>query len=162
MQARPYPEMDGLRIWLSRDEQRTLFEAVEDEPRRPISIQLALYGLWTDEVIHDEPRNVRKLANGANGHSLIIPAGRTEKRKTLISADLVERIKYLKSATRMRQDEDIVDVSKRPVRNWIGTARETLEDDRARLLGCTTSAGRGRSTRTSRSRSWAFRLLSNL
>lgn len=35
MQTRPYPDKDGVRIWLSRSEQRRLVEGVEDEPRRP-------------------------------------------------------------------------------------------------------------------------------
>jgi len=135
MQTRPYPEKDGLRIWLARSEQRALLEVVEDEPRKRIALQLGLHGLRTDEILQVEPRHFRPLANGADGHVLIIPDGKTGKRETPVSDDLVERVRYLKSASRMHQDEDIVDKSKRTVRNWIGAARETLEDDRANALG---------------------------
>lgn len=135
MQTRPYPEKDGLRIWLARSEQRALLDAVDDEPRRRIALQLALHGLRTDEVLQVEPRHFRELANGADGHVLIIPDGKTGKRETPVSDDLVERVRYLKSAARMNQDEAIVDVSKRSVRNWIGAAREALVDERAELLG---------------------------
>lgn len=137
MQTRPYPEKDGLRIWLSRSEQRRLLEAVDDEPRRRIALQLALHGLRTDEVLRVEPRHFRELSNGADGHVLVIPSGKTGKRETPVSADLVERVRYLKSAARMTQDEQIVDVSKRSVRNWIADAREALldVDDRATELG---------------------------
>ena len=137
MQTRPYPEKDGLRIWLARSEQRALLEAVDDEPRRRIALQLALHGLRTDEVLQVEPGHIRELANGADGHVLIIPDGKTGKRETPVSDDLVERVKYLKSAARMHQDEAIVDVSKRSVRNWISDAREELldVDERATALG---------------------------
>jgi integrase len=137
MQTRPYPEKDGLRIWLSRSEQRTLLEAVDDEPRRRIALQLGLHGLRTDEVLQVQPRHFRELSNGAEGHVLVIPDGKTGKRETPVSDDLVERVRYLKSAARMHQDSDIVDVSKRTVRNWIEDARQALldVDDRATALG---------------------------
>lgn len=137
MQTRPYPEKNGLRIWLSRSEQRELLEAVDDEPRRRIALQLGLHGLRTDEVLQVEPRHFRELSNGADGHVLIIPSGKTGKRETPVSEDLVERVTYLKQAARINQDEEIVDVSKRTVRNWIGDAREVLVDvdERAEALG---------------------------
>ncbi|QLG63191.1 site-specific integrase [Halorarum salinum] len=128
MQTRPYPEKDGLRIWLSRTEWTALLEAVDDEPRRRIALQLGLHGLRTHELLQVEPRHVRALANGADGHVLTVEDGKTGKRELPVSADLVERIRYLKSAARMRQDEPIVDVSKRTVRNWIASARDVLVD----------------------------------
>lgn len=137
MQTRPYPEKDGLRIWLSRSEQRELLEAVDDQPRHRIALQLGLHGLRTDEVLQVEPRHFRELSNGADGHVLIIPDGKTGKRETPVSEDLVERVTYLKQAARINQDEEIVDVSKRSVRNWIEDARAALldVDERAEALG---------------------------
>ena len=134
MQSRPYPEKDGLRIWLSRAEQRQLLDAVEDEPRRRIAMQLALSGLRTDELVNVEPGHVRPLTNGADGHVLYIPEGKGESRETPISEDLVERIRYLKSAARMHADDRVVDVSHRSVRNWIAEARQVLDDENADLL----------------------------
>lgn len=142
MQTRPYPEKDGLRIWLSRDEQRQLLEDVQDEPRRRIALQLALHGLRSDEIVATnapgiQPRHLRELSNGAEGHVLVIPDGKTGKREVPVSEDLVERVRYLKSAARMNRDEEIVDVSKRTLRNWIADAREALldVDDQASALG---------------------------
>lgn len=137
MQTRPYPEKDGLRIWLSRSEQHALLEAVDDEPRHRIALQLGLHGLRTDEILQVEPCHIRDLSNGADGHVLVIPDGKTGKRETPVSEDLVERVTYLKSAARMNQDDPVVDVSKRSVRNWIENAREVLVDveERAEALG---------------------------
>jgi integrase len=135
MQTRPYPEKDGLRIWLSRTEQRELLETVDDEPRRRLALQLGLHGLRTDEVLEVRPRDFRPLANGADGHVLIIPDGKTGKRETPTSPDLVQRVNYLKSAARMTKDDPVVDVTKRSVRNWIEDAREVLDDERAEALG---------------------------
>ena len=137
MQTRPYPEKTALRLGRPQSEQRELLEAVDDEPRRRIALQLGLHGLRTDEVLQVEPRHFRELSNGADGHVLIIPSGKTGKREPPVSEDLVERVTYLKQAARINQDEEIVDVSKRTVRNWIGDAREVLVDvdERAEALG---------------------------
>ncbi len=131
MQTRPYPEEDGLRIWLARSEQKVLLDVLEEEPRRRLAMQLGLHGLRADEVVQVEPQHVRTLANGGDGHVLIIPDGKTGKREVPISEDLVQRIRLLKSAARLRQDEPLIDVGKRQVRNWISAAREEIvEDDR--------------------------------
>lgn len=134
MQTRPYPEKEGLRIWLSRSEQQTLLEAIED-PRRRIALQLGLHGLRTEEILQIEPQHVRTLTNGAEGHVLTVPDGKTGKRETPISADLAERISYLKSAAQMHKDDPIIDVSTRSVRNWIADAREVLDHIDAEKLG---------------------------
>jgi len=138
MQTRPYPSKDGLRIWLSRSEREALLEAVDDDPRRRIAIQLGLHGLRTDEIVQAEPRHVRELTNGADGHLLVVPKGKTGKRETPIATDLAERIRYLKSADRdLTARDTIVDVGKRQVRNWLEAARRPLVDgdDVAEKLG---------------------------
>lgn len=134
MQTRPYPEKDGVRIWLSRSERQRLLDVVEEQPRRRIAFELALHGLRTDEIVADEdskgpgvqPRHVRQLANGADGCVLIIPDGKTGKRETPISPDLARQIRYLKRAAQMRLDEPVVHVGKRQVRNWIEDARDQV------------------------------------
>lgn len=130
MQTRPYPEKAGRRIWLSRDEQRTLLNVVDDNPRHRIALQLGLHGLRTDEILQVQPRHLRSLSNGADGHVLMIPDGKTGKRETPVSEDLVERVRYLKSADRdLNADDPVIEVSKRSVRNWISSAREEIVDD---------------------------------
>lgn len=125
MQTRPYSVDDGRRIWLNREERATLLEAVDD-PRRRIALQLGLHGLRTDEIVAVEPGHVRELPS--EGQVLIIPDGKTGKRETPLSDDLAQRLSYLKSAAQLRQDDVVIDVSKRSIRNWIDAAREPLLD----------------------------------
>lgn len=142
MKTRPYPNKNGKRIWLSRTEQTQLLEAVVDEPRRRLAVQLGLHGLRSDEIVAtgDSPgvtaASFRDLANGADGHVLVVEDGKTGKRETPASADLVDRARMLKSAARLRQDDPLVDVSTRTLRKWMVDARETvadgLEDDAER------------------------------
>jgi integrase len=132
MKTRPYPGKDGRRIWLSRREQRELLETVVDEPRRRLAIQLGLHGLRSEEIVDtDNSRGVtvesfREVANGGDGWILVVEDGKTGKRETPASADLVERARMLKSAARLRKDEPLVDVSTRTLRSWMGDAREEL------------------------------------
>lgn len=136
MLTRPYPEKDSVRIWLSRTEQRALLDAVDGEPRQRIALGLGLHGLRTDEILGVEPRHVRELDNGADGHVLQIPDGKTGRRETPLAADLAERIRYLYSADRdLHADDPVVDVSTRTIRNWVAEARTALADENAAALG---------------------------
>lgn len=129
MQTRPYPEKDGVRIWLSRSERDLLLDAVDEEPRRRIALELGLHGLRTDEIMEVQPRHIRELTNGAEGHVLVIPSGKTGKREAPISRELAEQIRYLKRAdTSMTAADELLDISDRTVRNWIAGAREVLLD----------------------------------
>lgn len=102
MQTRPYPEKNGLRIWLTRSEQRALLEAIDDEPPRRIALQLGLHGLRTDEIVQVEPRHFRELANGADGHVLTVPDGKTGKREAPISDDLASKCPSSRSPHQVR------------------------------------------------------------
>lgn len=135
MQTRPYPEKDGLRIWLSRQEQRQLLEAVDEEPRRRIAFQLGLHGLRTDEIVAVEPRDVRDLASG-DGHALVVRQGKTGKRELPIGDDLAQRIYYIHRVDSTTNARDpIIDKSKRTIRNWINEARQYLDHEDAGALG---------------------------
>lgn len=125
MQTRPYDEKDGRRVWLARSECDDLLEAVGDDPRQHIVLRLGLHGLRTDEIKRVEAGHVRPLRDG-EGHVLVIPDGKTGRRETPLSDDLAQRISYLKSAAELRQDEPVIDKSKRSMRNWIRSAREEL------------------------------------
>ena len=136
MQIRPYPEKDGLRIWLNRIERRELLEAVDEEPRRRMALQLGLHGLRTDEVVQVTPGDVRQL--GDSDRYALVVEGKTGRRRTPISEDLHQRIRYLKSAAQLRKSDPVIDVSKRQVRNWIGDACEVVagqepDDEQAAL-----------------------------
>jgi len=132
MKTRPYPGKAGKRIWLSRAEQEELLESVVDDPRRRLAMQLGLHGLRSDEIVSSDNsrgvtvENFRELANGATGYVLVVEDGKTGKRETPASPDLVERARMLKSAARLRKDEPLVDVSTRTLRSWMGDAREEL------------------------------------
>lgn len=132
MKTRPYPGKDGRRIWLSRSEQEELLEEIVEDPRRRIAFQLGLHGLRSDEIVSTDNSagvtvaNFRELANGATGHVLVVEDGKTGKRETPASRDLVERARMLKSAARLRKDEPLVDVSTRTLRSWMTDAREEL------------------------------------
>lgn len=129
MQTRPYDGRDGRKIWLSREEQSRLVDSVGDDyPRRRIALQLGLHGLRTDEVVDVEPRHFEALT-GAERYRLVIPDGKTGRREVPVSTDLQQRVAMLKGASRLRRDDQVIDVSKRSIRDWIADTRERLAEE---------------------------------
>jgi len=130
MQSRPYPEKDGLRLWLAPEESRQLLEHLEERPRRQLAIRLGLHGLRTDELVRVTDSDFRELV-GADGFVLEIASGKTDsaRREVPVSRELRQRSRMLKSASRIRADEPLIDVSKRSVRKWISDAREVLLEE---------------------------------
>jgi len=129
MQTRPYDGRDSRKLWLSREEQSLVIGAVDDDhPRRRIALQLGLHGLRTDEIVDVEPGHFETIGR-TDRHRLVIPDGKTGRREVPVSTDLQQRVSMLKGASRMRQDEPVVDVSKRSVRDWIANARETIVEE---------------------------------
>jgi integrase len=136
MQTRPYEEKDGRRVWLDRVERETLLDAVaSDEPRRRIALQLGLHGLRCDELVQTTPAHVEALSGAADGYRLLVPDGKSGRRELPISDDLAERVNYLKGAAKLSQDEPLIDVSKRSVRNWIDDARDALDGEHSEEVG---------------------------
>jgi len=123
MQSRPYPEKDSLRIWLAPAEQRDLLDDLEERPRRQLAIRLGLHGLRTDELTRVTEQDFRELV-GAEGYVLEVRDGKTGARETPVSEELRQTARMFKNARQLRQDEPLVDVSKRSVRKWIAAARE--------------------------------------
>lgn len=132
MQVRPYDDQDGQKLWLSRSEQERLLEVYTDDyPRRRIALQLGLHGLRTDEIVDVEPQHFEEIPveTDATRYRLVVPDGKTGRRELPASGDLRQRVTFLKSASRSRQDEAVIDVSKRSIRDWIQEAREQLADE---------------------------------
>ena len=130
MQSRPYPETNSLRLWLAPAEQRALLDHLEEKPRRQLAIRLGLHGLRTDEIVRVTDQDFRELV-GADGHVLEIASGKTDaaRREVPVSDELRQRSRMLKSASRIRQDEPLVDVSTRSIRKWMVAAREALIEE---------------------------------
>lgn len=127
MQSRPYPDRDGKRVWLSRDERRRLLELVEEEPRRRLAFSLASHGLRSDELVGVSKSDVRDL-DGA--HVLAVDEeNKTGTRELPIGADLAREVRRTANMAQLRKDEPVVDVSTRSLRNWIRDAREELVDE---------------------------------
>lgn len=134
MQSRPYPEKEGLRLWLAPSEQRTLLEALEERPRRQLAVRLGLHGLRTDELLAVRENDFRELDSG-DGWVLEVRDGKTGAREVPVSDGLRQRSRMYKNAAQIRKDEPLIDVSGRSVRKWIASAREALEHPDAEALG---------------------------
>lgn len=77
MQTRPYPNDDGLRVWLGQADRDELLAEVDDDPKRELAFRLGLHGLRSDEVVRVAREHFRPLNGDGGRYKLVIP---TEKR----------------------------------------------------------------------------------
>lgn len=146
MQTRPYNEKEGLKIWLNQNEQTRVLEATDDRdgrprPRRRIALTLGLHGLRTDEIVPTDngpgvtEGAVRQLDGG--GYVLEVRDGKTATsiREVPLDADLARDIFSLKRGASKRQNDPLIEVNKRTVREWIYDARDALESPASDELG---------------------------
>jgi len=152
MRTRPYDDKDGLRVWLSAEEQSALTNVYErgdvsDRTKRHLAFRLGLNGLRSDEIVRTEngdgakpgvrAASVRPLEAsrepGASRHAdppvwtLRVAHGKTGARDVPISRSLAHSVLDYADG-RGLDDEELVDVSTRTVRRWVEDARERLAD----------------------------------
>lgn len=132
MQTRPYPDRDGLRIWLSRGEQRQLLDWWDEEyPRRRLAMEFGLHGLRSHEIEKMRYEDFREL-DGSEGRKWVIQVAddtKTGRRETPCSLELKQRSKYLKSAAKLRKDEKLIGVANRTMRSWMADLRDEIAED---------------------------------
>jgi len=139
MKTRNYDKKDGFRVWLSHQDTDHLLSLVEDEPRRRLAFELGLAGLRTDEVTHVTLADFKPLTDDTDAYLIEIHESKTEPREVPVPPALEQRARMLKSATRQRKDDPLVDVGNRQVRNWVRDVRDPLQeatgDEAAQHLG---------------------------
>jgi len=131
MQTRPYPERDGLRIWLSRKEQDKLLSHWDEEyPRRRLALEMGLHGLRTHEIEKITYQDFRQLDVDDGGWVLqVADDTKTGKRETPCTSELKQRAKFLKSAAKLRQDEKLIGVANRTMRSWMNDIRTEISEE---------------------------------
>lgn len=128
MRAEPYNEKSGYRIWLNEREQQKLLNYHSEEPVKRLAVRLGLHGLRADEIMRVRKVDIRKLetTDDEEKYVLIVPDGKTGFGEVPIKTKLKEELFMLVNARGLRQDEPVIDASKRTVQRWITRAGEEL------------------------------------
>jgi integrase len=130
MQLREYPERDGHRIWLSREEQTRLVDQPGDDyPRRRIAYEMGLHGLRSDEIAKVEFRHFKTIDSDHDQHAMVVPDGKTGRRRTPVNEELNQLVTLMKSARRANKDDKVVGVATRTMRSWMKQTREELAEE---------------------------------
>jgi integrase len=153
MRTRPYEDKDGLRVWLSAEEQSALTNVYErgdvtDRTKRHLAFRLGLNGLRSDEIVRTEngdgpkpgvraasvsPLEASRPADGPRHAdppvwTLTVPHGKTGARDVPISRSLAQSVLDYADGRGLDDEEELVDVSTRTIRRWVEDARERLAD----------------------------------
>jgi len=123
---------------LNQSEQAALLDATDDADGRPrpgrrLALAAGLHGLRTDEIVPTTngpgiiEEGVRQIGDAA--YVLEVADGKTvtSVRELPLAEDVARDIFSLKRGASKRQDEPLVDVNRRTVRNWIYDARDVLD-----------------------------------
>lgn len=127
MQTKYYPTEDGYRVWLSPSESETLLDVYRGQNlERALALMLGLHGLRSAEVVNVRREHFRQLDGAEGVHKLRVPMGKGRMaRECPASPTLVQMAGY----SDRREDEALIDVTTKSLRDWIKAAREQLVDE---------------------------------
>lgn len=130
MIVEPYPDKDGRRCWLSRDEQRALLDQVSDDPRHRLAVELCLDGLRSREVVAITDGDFRRLDVDREAHVMRVPDSKTTAgyRECPVSAGTRDRARNAKLMRELRQDEPLIDRHSETVQRWVRDAAAELKE----------------------------------
>ncbi len=118
----PYDEQDGYKIWLSQSEVEQFIEAAQTDIQELAFLLGVRCGLRSDEIVRVCPEDARLTdagwmlrVDGAKGGGL---------RQTPVPEMVAGMLR-----ARHPDDEPIVDVTTRSIRNWVSNAGDRLAED---------------------------------
>jgi len=129
MQLEPYSEKDGMRVWLSKQEQKQLLQYYEEEPQKQLAIELMLDGLRADEVPQISMNDFREMNTEQEGWMLHIWESKTDYRECPVNRETKRKAKMIKNMSDKHQGDSLVDSSVRTVQRWVNKASESLSEE---------------------------------
>lgn len=129
MQIEPYDNKDGYRVWLSENEQETVREHYEEDMEKRLVVELCMLGLRSEEVTKVSKEHIRRLQSDEEAYKLRVWESKTGYRETPLPRDVKQMITMLASAKDLKQDEPVIDVTKRTVQRWVKAIGEANEED---------------------------------
>ena len=130
MRMKPYPNQDGKRVWLSKEEIELLIEQTENTEQQ-IALKLAARcGLRRNEIVHVTPADIVTSEKG-NYHVRVWEkvAKKGHYREPPVPDDLATQINTLVDVTGIDDDEPIVGVADKTVYRWVKRAAADLRHE---------------------------------
>jgi len=130
MRSEPYSNKDGYKIWLNNIEQEQLINYYSENLDGELAVRLGLHGLRADEIVRVEKQHLRELETNSDEerYVLTVPCGKTGFGEVPVSSELKKKIYTTVNARTMRQDEPVIDSSKRTVQRWVSNAGTALDE----------------------------------
>jgi integrase len=124
MKQKDHPQSDGRRVWLQRDEAKSLLDEASDTETK-IAFGLGLRcGLRVAEIVDVKPRD---LTDTEAGQYVRVQNGKNDKyRETPVPHSLAETISAYVDVAEVAPDEPIVDRPTRWVQRRVERARDRL------------------------------------
>jgi integrase len=136
MQTQPYPEKNGRRCWLSRNEQERIRAYWSDDVEKQLAVDLALHGLRASEVVDVAKDDVRQLDTDTEAYAIQVRDGKTGYRETPLRNDTRQTLSIYQNASDAHQGDALVDVSTRSITRWVQeAAQEAVHDAHADAVG---------------------------
>lgn len=115
-------EQYGYKVWLSQDDVDDLINHIEDDQQELAVLLGVRSGLRSDEIVRVEPKDVTETVAG---YMLRVDGSKGGGLRQTPVPDMVAGM--LRGRT--PEDEAVVDVTTRTLRNWVSRAGEELADE---------------------------------
>lgn len=114
------------RCWLNSDEQNALVSHYNEAPKKQLALRLMLFsGLRVGEVTNIAKDSIENTE--ANYDLLTVDDAKYGSRQTILTRDTRNQIRTIANTLSLNQDEQIIDVGKRTVQNWVSRAAESID-----------------------------------
>lgn len=129
MQVEPFPNKDGYRVWLSKQEQQRIPDYYSEEPQKQLAVELMNDGLRSEETTRVSIEDVREMDTEAEGYMLRVWTSKTDFRECPISIDTYKKMKMIKNIKNLSKSDPLIDVTERTVQRWVEKATDSFVDD---------------------------------
>ncbi len=124
MNLRPHENHDGMKVWLSEQEVQTLLDVASDTDQYLAFALGVRCGLRSSEILDVAPEHVVETDAGT---MLRVWHGKgDEYRETPIPGELAARVSTIDDVREARNDEPLLAVETRTLRNWVSRVGEQL------------------------------------
>lgn len=132
MQVRPYPEKDGMRVWLNDEESQMLVDYYSDDLEKQLVVRLLLSMMRKDDLVNNVRTSAIRQLEHEELEAYVVAIGTETKtgepHYSPISEKTRDHLMMFKQARNAKKDELLFQQSKKTIGRIVKSAAEDLAE----------------------------------